>query len=73
MTAVPVGDVGLIIVVDVSWLMGTWMAMLWTFTPAVELTPAAIWPSPVLARPKVVWSCSKGRRSPRSKMAPRST
>jgi len=56
-----------------SAVLGTWSAIECTLTPAVEFTPAAMAPIPVLARPKVAWSCSNGRRLPRSKIDPRST
>ena len=51
--------------------VGTWIAIECTFSCAVALTPAAA----VLNTFIPYWACrfSNGRRSPRSKIAPRST
>ena len=46
--------------------MGTWMAIVWMFNAFVASTPGA-------AAVGIRWRFWKGRRSPRSKIEPRST
>ena len=50
---------------------GTWIAIECTFRWLVAFTPGAGWVK--TPRPNWLCNCSNGRRSPRSKIAPRST